>query len=128
MAAERAARSLKKISEQYPTLLYPNRKVLLREATRAQDVRVQWNLTIVIGRLPLRGRDKALAIELFFDRLRDAGSLNRTFTLQALVDLSENDRALRQRILPLILEAAEGSSSNTPAIQARAKKLLKQIG
>ena len=124
VAAERAARSLKKIAEQDRKMLYPYRKILLGEAMRAEGIRVQWNLTIVIGRLPLHGRDKALAIELMFERLRDPGSLNRTFALQALVDLSETDKPLRQRVLPLIVEA---SASETPAVRARAAKLLRQI-
>ena len=51
---ERAARTLKKISERDAGALYAWRKALLREALRAVDVRVQWNLSIVLGRLPLR--------------------------------------------------------------------------
>jgi hypothetical protein len=99
VAAERAARGLKKISERDRGLLYGLRKELMREALRAADVRVQWNLTIVIGRLPLKGRDKALAVELMYERLR-GGRLNETFALQGLVDLSEGDKALRARVLP----------------------------
>jgi hypothetical protein len=124
VAAERAARSLKKISERDRNLLYPQRKTLLREALRVTDVRVQWNLTIVIGRLPLKGRDKALAVELMFERLRDPGSLNRTFALQVLADLSQEDAALRRRVLPLVVEA---SASETPAVRARALKLLRRM-
>src|ERR1700761_7686380 len=58
---ERAARTLKKISERDREALDAWRKTLLQEALRAVDVRVQWNLSIVLGRLPLRGADKALA-------------------------------------------------------------------
>ena len=53
-AVERAARTLKMISERDAGALYAWRKALLREALRAVDVRVQWNLSIVLGRLPLR--------------------------------------------------------------------------
>ena len=125
VAAERAARGLKKISERNAMALYGLRRQLLREAERAGDVRVQWNLTIVIGRLPLRGREKALAVELMFERLRDAGSLNRTFALQGLVDLSRDDASLRARVRPLVLDALE---SDAPAVRARARRLLKQSG
>jgi hypothetical protein len=121
-SAERAARALKHISEADPTCLYAWRRKLLQAAFDAQDVRVQWNLTIVIGRLPLRGADKGVAIDLMFERLRDPSGLNRTFALQALFDLSENDPELRNRILPLLREALE---SGTPAMRARARRLLK---
>ena len=118
---ERAARTLKKISEADAAALYAWRKRLLEEALRAPDVRVQWNLSIVLGRLPLRGQDKALAVDLMFERLRDPSGLNRTMAMQALMDLSEDDAALRMRVMPIVQEALE---HGTPAMQARARKLL----
>jgi len=118
---ERAARTLKKIAEADRGALYAWRKTLLQEAFRAVDVRVQWNLSIVLGRLPLKGADKALAVELMFERLRDRSGLNRTMAMQALMDLSEEDAKLRARVLPVVREALEGG---TAAMRARARKLL----
>ena len=121
LVAERAARTLKKISEADASALYAWRKALLAEAFRAVDVRVQWNLSIVLGRLPLKGQDKAVVVDLMFERLRDKSGLNRTLAMQALMDLSEKDAALRARVMPIVREALEGG---TPAMQARARKLL----
>ncbi len=121
---ERAARTLKKISEVDGAALFPWRKALLDEAFRAKDVRVQWNLSLVLGRLPLRGRDKALAVDLMFERLQDPSGLNRTFALQALMDLSVNDAALRCRVRPIVEEFVE---NGTPAMKARARKLLAEL-
>jgi hypothetical protein len=118
---ERAARTLKKIAEADRGALYAWRKALLAEAFRAVDVRVQWNLSIVLGRLPLKGADKALAVELMFERLRDVSGLNRTMAMQALMDLSEEDAKLRARVMPVVREALEGG---TAAMKARARKLL----
>jgi len=119
--AERAARTLKKISEADAALLYAWRKALIAEAFRAVDVRVQWNLSIVLGRLPLKGQDKAVVVDLMFERLRDKSGLNRTLAMQALMDLSGNEAALRKRVAPIVREALEGG---TPAMKARARKLL----
>jgi hypothetical protein len=118
---ERTARTLKKISEADGAALFGWRKALLDEAYRATDVRVQWNLTLVLGRLPLRERDKALVVDLMFERLRDRSGLNRTFALQALMDLSANDAALRRRLRPIVEEFV---ANGTPAMKARARKLL----
>jgi HEAT repeat protein len=118
---ERAARTLKKIAERDGAALFAWRKKLLQEAFRASDVRVQWNLTIVLGKLPLKGRDRALAIDLMFERLRDESGLNRTFALQALVDLSEEDAGLRARLTPIVREFLE---HGTPAMKARGRKLM----
>ena len=117
---ERAARTLKKISEADGAALFPWYKALIDDAFRATDVRVQWNLTLVLGRLPLRGRDKAVVVDLMFERLRDKSGLNRTCALQALMDLSVNDVALRRRVRPILDEFVE---NGTPAMKARAKKL-----
>jgi hypothetical protein len=122
--AEVAARTLKKISEADPALLLPWRKPLLAAALAAHDVRVQWNLSIVLGRLPLKGADKALAVDLMFERLRHPSGLNRTLAMQALVDLSEHDAPLRARVLPIIRDALE---HGTPAMQARARKLALRL-
>ncbi len=112
---------LKKISEVDGAVLFPWRKALVNEAFRARDVRVQWNLSLVLGRLPLRARDKAVVVDLMFERLRDPSGLNRTCALQALMDLSANDAALRRRVRTIMEEFME---NGTPAMKARAKKLM----
>ena len=122
--AEQAARTLKKIAEADRAILYPYRKQLIRAAVAARDMRVQWNLTIVLGRLPLTGRDRDIAIDLMYERLGDPSGLNRTFAMQALVDLSDQDLALRARIQPILRDALE---HGTPAMQARAKRLLRSV-
>jgi len=118
---ERAARTLKKISERDAGALYAWRKALLQEAFEAVDVRVQWNLSIVLGRLPLKGADRAVVVELMFERLGSASGLNRTMAMQALMDLSVGDEGLRGRVMPIVREALEGG---TPAMRARARKLV----
>ena len=123
-AVERAARTLKKISEANAVRLFPWRKALIEEAFRAADVRVQWNMTIVLGRLPLKGQDKALVVDLMFERLRDRSGLNRTMAMQALMDLSEQDAKLRVRVMPVVREFLE---NGTPAMKARARKLLQNL-
>ena len=87
-------------------------------ALRATDVRVQWNLSIVLGRLPLKGRDKAVVVDLMFERLRDKSGLNRTVAMQALMDLSEKDAALRARVMPIVREALEGMAARLAATSA----------
>jgi hypothetical protein len=47
--------------------------------------------------------------------------LNRTMAMQGLVDLSEDDAGLRARVMVVVREFLE---SGTPAMQARARRLL----
>jgi hypothetical protein len=121
VVAIRAANALKKVQQEQPDLLASFTKKLLRAALECTELRARWNLTRVVGQLPLRGRDRALGIELMFDALRDESGLLRTFGMQGLVDFSAKDAALRLRVRPIVEEFAR---NGTAAMRARARKLL----
>ena len=122
--AEPASRELRNVARVDPMSLSAWRKDLLKLAMSVEDLRVRWNLIIVLGMLPLTSSQRAVAVDWLFERLRDPGSLTRTHALQALVDLSAGDAALRRRLLPIAQEFAE---TGTAAMRARARKLLKQM-
>lgn len=117
----RAARTLKKIQAERPQSLQPFAKRLLRAALACPDLRARWNLLIVCGNLALRGADRALAIDLMFDRLRTGSALEHTFAMQALVNFADQDPRLLQRVKPIVQAALENPSA---AVQARARRLL----
>ena len=117
----RAANALKKVQQAQPDLLVPFTKKILRSALECEELRTRWNLTRVVGRFPLRGRDRALGIELMFEALRSESGFLRTFAMQGLVDFSVDDAALRLRVRLIVEEFAE---NGTAAMRARARKLL----
>ena len=117
----RAANALKKVQQERPELLVPFTKKILRAALECEELRTRWNLTRVVGQLPLRGRDRALGIELMFEALGSESGFLRTFAMQGLVDFSADDAALRSRVRPIVEEFAE---NGTAAMRARARKLL----
>jgi HEAT repeat protein len=119
----RAANALKKIQRSKPELLHPFAKHLLRHALEIQHLHTRWNLTIILGELPLRGRDKSLALDLFFESLSSHSAFQRAFALQALANYAQNDPALRKRVQPILERATTDTSA---AIRARARKLLKK--
>jgi hypothetical protein len=59
-----------------------------------------------------------------FECLRDKSGLNRTFAIQALMDLSVEDSELRARVIPLLREFLK---NGPPAMKARARKLMKVV-
>ena len=119
--AEPASRALRVRAERDPGSLSSFRKNILNLAIAASDLRVRWNLILVLGRLPLTPGQRALAVDWLFERLGDASSFTRTFTLQALFDLSSADSSLRARLLPI---AQEFTATGTAAMRARARRLL----
>ena len=120
----RASNALKKIQRTNPALLTPFSKTILRKALETKHLHTRWNLTILIGELPLRGRDRSLAIDLMFEALSSRSALERVFALQALANFAHNDAALCKRIQPVLEKSLTDPSAS---IRARARKLLKEI-
>jgi len=119
----RAANALKKIQRSQPELLHPFAKQILKHALATEHMHTRWNLTIILGELPLRGRDKSLAIDLMFEALSSRSALQRVFALQALTNYAQNDAALRKRIAPILQRALTDPGA---AIRARTRRLIKQ--
>ena len=124
VVSHRASNALKKIQRGNPSLVAPFAKQLLRKAVETEHMHTRWSLTIIVGELPLRGRDKALAVDLTFDALSSRSALQRVFALQALANYAQNDAALRKRVQPILQQALTDSSA---AIRARTRKLILQL-
>ncbi len=121
----RAANALRKVQTAKPELLLPHAAALLRAAGKCVDTRTRWNLTNVVGSLPLQGKQKALAVDLLFEALRGESGFLRTFALTGLVHFAGDDADLLRRVRPILLQAIEDPSA---AMRARARKLQKLIG
>ena len=124
VVAHRAANALKKVQHNKPELLVPFTKRILQHTLATEHMHTRWSLTIILGELPLCGRDKALAVDLMFEALSSRSALQRTFALQALTNFAQNDAALRIRVQPVLQRALTDSSA---AIRARARKLMKVL-
>lgn len=120
----RASNALKKIQRSNSALLEPFAKRILKAALATEHMHTRWNLTIILGELPLRGRDKSLAVDLMFEALASRSALQRVFALQALTNYAQNDPTLRARVQPILQRALTDPSA---AIRARTRKLLKQL-
>lgn len=122
LVASRAANALKKVHAADPALLVPFSEMLLRTTLRCEVLEARWNLILVVGQLPLRGRDRALATDLMFEALGSQSAFLRVFALQGLADLATHDAALARRLRPVLAAALEDASA---AVRARARKLAK---
>ena len=59
------------------------------------------------------------------DFMYSESSIVKTFSLQLLVNLASTDESPRPEVMPLLWNALE---RGTPAMRARARKLLKKYG
>lgn len=120
----RAANALKKVQEKKPELLAPHAGKLVRCALECEELRTRWNLTLVVGELPLRGRDRKLAIDLMFQALANPSGFLRVFAMQGLFNMADGDATLQARVRTVIERSLEDPSA---AVRSRARKLLPKL-
>jgi hypothetical protein len=120
----RAADAVDKITTQRPGLLQPFKKKLLAVAGRSDQQEIRWHAALMIPRLELTLTERAIAVDILVDYLRDRSSIVRTFAMQGLAALAGTDSSLRAKILPLLEELTE---IGTAAMRARGRKLLRHL-
>ena len=117
----RAGDAAEKVTRKSPELLRPYEKELLGLMAEATEPEVRWHLAVMVPRLPLNSKGRQLAASLLTVYLRDRSSLVKTFALQGLANLAQEDPGIRPGVIEILRDATR---SGTPAMKARARKLL----
>ena len=120
----RAADAAEKVTRENSKLLQPYKRELLGLMADASEQELRWHLAAIVPRLWLDGTERKLASALLRGYLDDRSSIVRTFALQGLADLAENDLSLRSGVIELLREAAR---NGTAAMKARSRKLLLRL-
>ena len=119
----RAADAVEKITAQRPDLLRPFKRKLWAIAGSSSQQEVRWHAALILPRVALSSKERALALDILFDYLRDKSSIVKTFAMQAIWDLGATDPKLKTQIIPLIEEL---TLVGTAAMRARGRKLLRR--
>jgi hypothetical protein len=119
----RAADAMEKITARRPELLRPYKRKLLAIAASTDQQEIRWHAALIMPRLELSKKERAAALDILFDYLRDKSSIVKTWAMQAIWDLAAADPKLKAQIIPLIEELTE---LGTPAMRARGRKILQQ--
>jgi hypothetical protein len=120
----RAADAAEKVTRRSPALLRPFKRELLGLLAESPEPEVRWHLAAMVPRLPLSAKECARAAACFELYLADRSSIVRTFALQGLADLAQQDSSLRVPVIELLRQAVRGG---TPAMKARSRRLLAQL-
>lgn len=120
----RAADAVEKASSRDHQLLQPYKREILKSIAAIPQQEVRWHVAQMIPRLQMSRAERDHAVSILFDYLEDKSSIVRTFAMQALADLAQSDPRLRNRLKP-VLEFL--TSTGTPAMRARGRKLLKML-
>ena len=120
----RCADVAEKVSAAHPEWLKRHKQALLSFASTVQEKEVRWHMAQMIPRLELSPSEKRRAVALLFKYLEDGSQIVKTFSMQALFEMSAADAKLRARVIPILNDAVRNGS---PAVRSRAKKLLTAI-
>jgi hypothetical protein len=120
----RAADAAEKVTRKHPELLTPFKKELLGLMAEATEQEMRWHLAVMVPRLTLNAEERELAISSLNGYLEDRSSIVKTFALQGLADLAQNDSVIRPGVIETLREATR---SGTPAMKARSRKLLLRL-
>ena len=117
----RAADATEKVTRENREFLQPYKEELLRLMIDAKQQELRWHLAVMIPRLLLNAKERRLATSVLTSYLEDRSSIVKTFALQGLADLAQDDPSIRPGVLEILREAAR---SGTPAMKARSRRLL----
>lgn len=120
----RAADAIEKITVRRPDVLRPHKSVLLEISGRTLQQEVRWHMALLFPRMKLSAKERAVAVDILLEYLRDKSSIVKTCAMQGLAGLAAQDAALKETILPLLKKLTE---VGTPAMRARGRKLLASL-
>lgn len=121
----RSADAIEKITARRPEYLQPHKTTLIQRVAKIEQQEVRWHVAQMVARLELSQEERAVVVEILLGYLNDKSKIVKTFSMQALADLAEQDVSLRSQVIPLLEELTETGS---PAMRSRGRKLLERLG
>jgi hypothetical protein len=120
----RCADVLEKVTALHPEYLDPYKERLIREISMIDQQEVRWHVAQMFSRLDLNQDERQAIVEVLSIYLKDEGKIVKTFSMQALADIAEQDTKLRPSIIGQLEVLTEKGS---PAMKSRGRKLLSRL-
>jgi hypothetical protein len=120
----RAADVAEKVTRKNPELLAPYRKELLGLLGETMEQELRWHLAVMVPRLRLNANQRQSAMSLLNGYMQDRSSIVKTYALQGLADIAQDDADIRSTVIEILREARR---NGTPAMKARSRRLLHDL-
>ena len=120
----RSADAIEKITAKRPEYLQPYKTKLIQQVAKIEQQEVRWHVAQMVPRLELSEEERGVVVEILLGYLSDKSKIVKTFSMQALADLAEQDASLRSQVIPLLEELTRTGS---PATKSRGRKLLARL-
>ena len=101
----RAADAAKKVTRKHRELLQPHKNELLGLMREVQEQELRWHLAAMIPRLSLNAKERQIVMASLNGYLEDRSSIVKTFALQGLADLAQDEPSIRPTVLEILREA-----------------------
>lgn len=124
LVAMRAADALEKISRKSAASLRPLKENLLGLAAETSQQELRWHLAVIVPRLRLTRVECDRFEEILHNYLQDRSSIVKTFAMQGLCDLLDQNPEMRERTTDL---SRSLTRKGTAAMRARGRHLLQQL-
>jgi hypothetical protein len=121
----RSADAVEKITARHPEYLRPYKRMLIGPIARLDQEEVRWHAAQMFSRVEWTDAERPRVLAILMEYLHDRSSITRTFAMQALADLARQTPALRPTVL---VHLQELTSTGTPAMKARGRRLLAELG
>jgi hypothetical protein len=120
----RASDALEKITKKRPEFLAPHKSRLIIMVSQIDQQEVRWHMALILPRLQLTEQEREKVFEILLSYLEDKSKIVKTFAMQGLADIAEQDRTYLTRVVGLMKDLIETGS---PAMKNRGKKLLAHL-
>ena len=120
----RASDAVEKITRKRPEYLVPHKSRLITMVSQIDQQEVRWHMALILPRLQLTEQEREKVFEILLSYLDDKSKIVKTFAMQGLADIAEQDRTYLTRVVGLMEELIETGS---PAMKSRGKKLLAHL-
>jgi len=120
----RCADVVEKITAHHPEYLVPYKQRLIYEIAKINQQEVRWHVAQMFSRLELTRDERQAVLTILSDYLKDKSKIVKTFSMQALADIAEQDEGLKSSI---VNELEALTQKGSPAMISRGRKLLSKL-
>lgn len=121
----RSADAIEKASKQFPHLPQSHKKIIIGRLHEFRQQEVRWHIALMLGSMELTQKEVGIVIDVLLLWLHeDKSKIVKVNCLQALADIAQRNSWFANEVVKIIEEQMPKGS---PAVQARGRKLLKQL-
>jgi len=120
----RCADAVEKITVAHPEYLRLYKARLIKQVAQVDQQEVRWHVAQLVSRIKWTPKERRVIAGILTDYVKDKSKIVKTFSMQALADIAEQDVDLRRSI---ISQLEELTRTGSPAMKSRGRKLLARL-